>query len=440
VTAESQIQRTLKAPIEFAGVGLHSGAATRMRLLPAEDGNGITFVRKDLDGEPEVSADAANLRPRERRSCLKNGVAEVHTVEHLLAALYALRVDNVVVEIDGEEVPGMDGSANEFVAAIRAVGTVEQKTPRQVYQVTEPIYVREGNASLVALPGGGGLSVDYHLDYPTTAGNGDATRQTVSLRVSADAFEREIAPARTFVFEHEVDALRAAGLGKGANYQNTLVVGPDGGVKENALRCDDELARHKILDLLGDLATIGADLDAHIIATRSGHSLNTKLVQQLLEEMHGKEERGELLRETGLDIREVMNLLPHRYPFLLIDRVIALDGFKRAVAIKNVTVNEPFFQGHWPGQPIMPGVLQLEAMAQLAGVLLLRKLENTGKLAVLWSIDKVKLRGAVVPGDQLRIEVETLRLKPSVGHVQARCKVAGKLVAEAQLKFTLVDA
>lgn len=440
MSPDSKLQRTLKSPVEFKGIGLHSGAAAILRLMPAEEGNGITFVRKDLDGEPEVRASSANLRPRERRSCLKNGAAEVYTVEHLLAALYALKVDNVIVEINGEEVPGMDGSAQEFVAAIKAIGVVEQKAPRQVYQVTEPVYVREGDASLVALPGAGGLSVDYHLDYPTSASNGDATRQTVSLKISAEAFERDIAPARTFVFEHEVEALRAAGLGKGANYQNTLVVSRDGGVKENVLRCEDELARHKILDLLGDLATIGADLDAHIIATRSGHSLNMKLVQQLLEEMHGKEERGELLRETGLDIREVMNLLPHRYPFLLIDRVIELDGFKRAVAIKNVTINEPFFQGHWPGQPIMPGVLQLEAMAQLAGVLLLRKLENTGKLAVLWSIDKVKLRGAVVPGDQLRIEVETLRLKPSVGHVQARGKVAGKLVAEAQLKFTLVDA
>ena len=184
----------------------------------------------------------------------------------------------------------------------------------------------------------------------------------------------------------------------------------------------------------------GVDLDAHIVATRSGHSLNLKLVQRLIEQMQEAENAGELERPSQLDVRAIMNLLPHRYPFLFIDRVIELEGFKRAVAIKNVSINEPFFQGHWPGQPIMPGVLQLEAMAQLAGVLLLRKLENTGKLAVLWSIDKVKLRGAVLPGDQLRIEVNTIRAKPSVGHVEARCKVAGKIVAEAELKFTLIDA
>ncbi|MEM7205656.1 MAG: UDP-3-O-acyl-N-acetylglucosamine deacetylase [Planctomycetota bacterium] len=437
---ESRTQRTLKAAVEFRGVGLHSGAQTLVRVEPAEAGTGVTFVRRDLAGEPEVRAAAQNLKPRERRSCLKNGAAEVYTTEHLLAALWALTIDNAVVVLDGEEVPGMDGSARDFAAALSAVGTTELRSPRKRYPVTEPIYVREGDASLVALPGEGGLSVDYHLDYPSSRDNGDRARQTASVHISPETFERDIASARTFVFEHEVDALRSAGLGKGANYQNTLVVNPDGDIKENALRCEDELARHKILDLIGDLATLGLDVDAHVIATRSGHSLNAKLVQRLSDEIEEQENSGELVRETGLDIRDILNLLPHRYPFLLVDRVIELDGYKRAVGIKNVTINEPFFQGHWPGQPMMPGVLQLEAMAQLSGVLLLRKLANTGKLAVLWSIDKVKLRGAVVPGDQLRIEVETLRLKPSVGHVQARCKVAGKLVAEAQLKFTLVDA
>ncbi len=429
--------------MEFRGVGLHSGEETRVRVLPADAGVGVTFVRKDLSEEPEVRASAANLKPRERRSCLKNGAAEVYTCEHLLAALWALSVDNALVEIDGEELPGMDGSAREFTERLREVGVTELKATRPRYAVAEPIYVREGDASLVALPGEGALSVDYHLDYPQNAsgnGSGLRTRQTVSVRLSADSFASDIAMARTFVFEHEVEALRAAGLGKGANYQNTLVVSADGRIKENVLRCDDELARHKVLDLIGDLATVGVDLDAHVIATRSGHSLNSKLAHRLVEVIEEEENRGEVVRESGLDIRDILNLLPHRYPFLLVDRVIELDGYQRAVAIKNVTINEPFFQGHWPGQPIMPGVLQLEAMAQLSGVLLLRKLANTGKLAVLWSIDKVKLRGAVVPGDQLRIEVETLRLKPSVGHVQARCKVAGKLVAEAQLKFTLVDA
>ncbi len=445
VAPVGRMQRTLKTPVEYRGVGLHSGKEIRIMVRPAEAGTGVSFVRTDLDDHPVVRAHGANMKARQRRTCIQDGRAEVYTCEHLLAAMFALGIDNALVEIDGEEVPGLDGSSLEFYRALRDSGVVETRAPRPIYAVKQPIYVRDGAASIVALPGNGKLTIEYHLDY--SAKNGTATdqrpmpgaKQIVAFEMSPESFERDIAPARTFVFAHEVDALRAAGLGKGANAQNTLVVGPDG-PQANTLRWDDELARHKILDLIGDLANAGVDLDAHIIATRSGHALNMALVQRIQEEREREQEQGEGATETGLDIRQILKLLPHRYPFLLIDRVIELDGFQRAVAIKNVTINEPYFQGHWPEQPIMPGVLQLEAMAQLAGVLLLRKLENTGKLAVLWSIDKVKLRGAVVPGDQLRIEVETIRAKPQVGHVRARGKVAGRLVAEAELKFTLVDA
>lgn len=432
-------QRTLKSTAEFRGAGLHSGKDIRVVVRPAEAGTGVSFVRMDLDDHPVVRAHGANMKARQRRTCIQDGRAEVYTCEHLLAALYALGIDNVIVEIDGEEVPGLDGAAAEFFRGLREAGSVELRATRPIWSVKQPIYVREGSASLVALPGSGKLTVEYHLDYQGKNGTVPAAKQIVGFELSADSFEREIAPARTFVFAHEVEALRAAGLGKGANPQNTLVVGPEG-PQANTLRWEDELARHKILDLIGDLANAGIDLDAHIIATRSGHGLNMAMVQRIQEEREREQEQGEAPMDSGLDIRQILKLLPHRYPFLLIDRVIELDGFQRAVAIKNVTINEPFFQGHWPEQPIMPGVLQLEAMAQLAGVLLLRKLENTGKLAVLWSIDKVKLRGAVVPGDQLRIEVETIRAKPQVGHVRARCKVGGRLVAEAELKFTLVDA
>lgn len=432
-------QRTLRTAVEVRGVGLHSGKETKVVIKPTGPGEGIVFVRTDLPETPEIAAIGENMIHRERRSCLRDGPAEVFTCEHLLASLSALRVDNVMIEIDGDEPPGLDGSARDFVTAIRGAGFVEQNAERGTFAVKEPIYVREGSATLVALPGNGGFSVDYHLDFPGTNGTGHQ-HQIVSIGVDAESFEREIAGARTFVFEGEVEALRAAGLGKGATADNTLVIDQAGKSKQAELRWSDEIARHKILDLVGDLAMVGVDLDAHVVATRSGHSLNLKLVHRLLDEMHAAENAGEIERSSQLDVRAIMNLLPHRYPFLLIDRVIELEGFKRAVAIKNVTINEPYFQGHWPGQPIMPGVLQLEAMAQLSGVLLLRKLENTGKLAVLWSIDKVKLRGAVVPGDQLRIEVRTIRAKPSVGHVEARCKVSGKIVAEAELKFTLIDA
>jgi UDP-3-O-[3-hydroxymyristoyl] N-acetylglucosamine deacetylase/3-hydroxyacyl-[acyl-carrier-protein] dehydratase len=437
---QTRLQRTLKSPVEYRGVGLHSGKDIRITVRPAEAGTGVSFVRTDIEEHPVVRAHGANMKARQRRTCIQDGRAEVYTCEHLLAALYALGVDNALVEIDGEEVPGLDGASLEFFKALQASGTVETKAPRAHYSVKHPIYVREGAASIVALPGSGKLTIEYHLDYAAKNGQAQAQKQLVAFELTPENFEREIAPARTFVMEHEVEALRAAGLGKGANPQNTLVMGPSG-PQANTLRWDDELARHKILDLIGDLANAGVDLDAHIIATRSGHGLNMALVQRILEEREREQELGEAPpADTGLDIRQILKLLPHRYPFLLIDRVIELDGFQRAVAIKNVTINEPFFQGHWPEQPIMPGVLQLEAMAQLAGVLLLRKLENTGKLAVLWSIDRVKLRAAVQPGDQLRIEVETIRAKPQVGHVRARCKVGGKLSAEAELKFTLVDA
>jgi UDP-3-O-[3-hydroxymyristoyl] N-acetylglucosamine deacetylase/3-hydroxyacyl-[acyl-carrier-protein] dehydratase len=200
-----------------------------------------------------------------------------------------------------------------------------------------------------------------------------------------------------------------------------------------------EPVRHKMLDLLGDLFLLGADLQAHVIATRSGHATNAELVRRLVDLMQSDETGGLIQRESGLDVREVMRMLPHRYPFLLIDRVIEVEGYQRAVAIKNVSINEPFFTGHFPEQPLFPGVLQLEAMAQLAGVLLLRKLENTGKLAVLWSIDKVKLRGSVVPGDQLRIEVETVRMKGETAQVRGQGTVAGKLVCEATLMFTMLE-
>lgn len=434
----SRNQRTLKHAVEHRGVGLHSGKEVKLRITPGEAGTGITFVRTDIEDQPAVRACSENLKARQRRTCLLDGKAEVYTCEHLLAALYALNLDNAQVEIDGEEVPGLDGSALEFYRALKSAGVVEQRAARQRYQIKQPIYVREGNASIVALPGTGKLTVEYHLDYEARQAEGKQ-KQIVGFELTPESFEQEIAPARTFVFEHEVEALQAAGLGKGASPQNTLIMGPDG-PRENSLKWDDELARHKVLDLIGDLANCGVDLDAHLIATRSGHGLNMALVQRIHEERAREQELGEVEREEGLDIQKILNLLPHRYPFLMIDRVIELDGFQRAVAIKNVSINEPFFQGHWPDHPIMPGVLQLEAMAQLAGILLLRKLDNTGKLAVLWSIDKVKLRGAVVPGDQLRIEVETIRAKPAVGHVRARCKVAGRLVAEAELKFTLIDA
>jgi len=426
-------QRTLKSAVEFSGVGLHSGRTIRGRMLPAAPGAGVEFVRTDLPDAPSIPANIRYHHLKERRTRLQRGAAEVDTVEHLLAVCQGLHIDNLVVELDGSELPGLDGSAQQFVELVQRAGISEQDAQAKELVLDQPIYVRANGATLVALPSEKpGLSIQYVASFQEPGVEGGSFQ----LELGEESFLKEIAPARTFCLASEVEMLQKAGLGKGATRENTVVLGDPASV----MRMPGEPVRHKVLDLLGDLYLLGADLSAHIIATRSGHSTNAELVRRLFDVMQAQETGGLLRRESGLEVREILRLLPHRYPFLLIDRVIEIDGYKRAVAIKNVTINEPFFQGHFPTAPLMPGVLQLEAMAQLAGVLLLRKMENTGKLAVLWSIDKVRLRGAVTPGDQLRIEVETIRDKEQTAQVRAIGSVAGKTVCEATLMFTLVDA
>ncbi len=429
----SRLQRTLRAPVEFSGVGLHSGRAVRARVLPAPQSTGIEFVRTDVPDAQPIPALVQYRVQADLRTRLKRGNAEVETVEHLLAACSGLGIDNLRIEMDGAEMPGMDGSARPFLELFQQVGTVEQRAEARTFRLDEPIYVREKNATLVALPSDQpGLTLQYiaSFDDPDVQGG------SLQFDVTPESFATDIASARTFCLASEVEKLKAAGFGKGATRENTVVLGDP----QTQLRMLGEPVRHKMLDLIGDLALLGADLHAHVIATRSGHATNAELVRRLVDLMQEKETGGLIQRESGLDIREVMKLLPHRYPFLMIDRVIEIDGYQRAVGIKNVSINEPFFQGHFPDHPVMPGVLQLESMAQLAGVLLLRKLEFTGKLAVLWSIDKVKLRGAVVPGDQLRIEVETLRMKGEMGQVKGTGSVAGRVVCEAHLMFTMLES
>ncbi len=426
-------QRTLRTAVEFSGVGLHSGTVTNLRVLPAPQDTGIEFVRTDLADAPPIPARIQYRVPVDRRTRLERGGAQVDTVEHLLGVCHALGIDNLTVEMSGPEMPGMDGSAKDIFDLFTKAGIVDQRAEAKVFRLDQPVYVREGKATLVALPSeNASLTLQYIAAFDEPGVDGGS----VQLEITPESFAREIAPARTFCLASEVAALQKAGFGKGATRENTVVLGDP----ETVMRMSGEPVRHKMLDLLGDLALLGADLHAHIIATRSGHATNAELVRRLIDLMQQAETGGLVTRESGLDVREILRMLPHRYPFLMIDRVIEIDGYQRAVAIKNVSINEPFFQGHFPDQPIMPGVLQLEAMAQLAGVLLLRKLENTGKLAVLWSIDKVKLRGAVVPGDQLRLEVETMRMKGQTGQVRGVGKVAGRVVCEAQLMFTLVDA
>jgi UDP-3-O-[3-hydroxymyristoyl] N-acetylglucosamine deacetylase/3-hydroxyacyl-[acyl-carrier-protein] dehydratase len=429
----SRKQRTLRTPVEFSGVGLHSGETIKARILPAAQGKGIEFVRTDLTDAPSIPALIAYHSPMDRRTRLVRDGAHVETVEHFLAACAASRIDNLRVELNGPEFPGLDGSALPFLEFFSQAGTVEQREEAKVFRLDQPVYVRDGDATLVALPN---KTDSLVLQYVAFFDEPGVQSGAFQVELTPESFERDIAPARTFCLASEVEYLVAQGFGKGATKENTVVLGDP----ETKFRMPDEPVRHKLLDLVGDLRLLGADLNAHIIANRTGHKSNADLVRKLLDLMQAQETGGLVQRESALDIREIVRMLPHRYPFLMIDRVIEVEGYRRAVAIKNVTINEPYFQGHFPEMPIMPGVLQLEAMAQLAGMLLLRKLEHTGKLAVLWSIDKVKLRGAVTPGDQLRLEVETIRTKGKTAQVRASGSVAGNRVCEAILMFTMIEA
>ena len=427
-----RLQRTLRTAVELSGRGLHSGELVDVRILPAPQDTGVEFVRTDLPDALPIPAHVRFLSNRDRRTHLERGGAEVDTVEHLLAVCGGMLVDNLRVEVSGQEMPGMDGSGKTLVELFDQAGVVEQRAEARVFRLEQPIYVREGEATLVALPAEKpGLTLQYIASFSDPEVEGGSFQ----IEVTPGSFATEIAPARTFCLASEVESLRAAGLGKGATRENTVVLGDP----QTVLRMPGEPVRHKLLDLLGDLRLLGADLHAHVIATRSGHKTNADLVRRLVDLMEAQETGGLIRRETGLDVRGVMRMLPHRYPFLLIDRVIEIDGYQRAVGIKNVSINEPFFSGHFPEKPLMPGVLQLETMAQLAGVLLLRKLEHTGKLAVLWSIDKVRLRAPVEPGDQLRVEVETQRLKGEIAQVRGQGTVGGRTVCEALLTFTMVE-
>jgi UDP-3-O-[3-hydroxymyristoyl] N-acetylglucosamine deacetylase/3-hydroxyacyl-[acyl-carrier-protein] dehydratase len=429
-------QRTIKSPFEVTGLGLHTGAEAKVRVAPGDADSGVVFVRSDLPDAPIIPAAYKYIADNPRRTTLKNEEAEVHTVEHLCAALMGLGIDNLKVEVSAPEMPGLDGSALPWAEQLQKAGIVEQRSQRKLLEIREPVAVNLGDSFITAVPNEHeGLALSYTLDFPGTA----VGSQFLALDVTPENFREKIAPARTFCLASEIDELKQRGLGRGATRENTIVIGAaaDGAPPP---RFHDEHVRHKVLDLLGDLFLLGADLQGRVVATKSGHAANRKLVGRLIETLEIDELNGSIQPSTGMDIKEILGLLPHRYPFLLIDRVIELEGYRRAVGIKNVTINEPFFQGHWPSQPIMPGVLILEAMAQLAGLLLLRRLENTGKLAVLWSIDEVKLRRAVVPGDQLRIEIEATKVRSKMGQGHAIAKVGNHKVAEALLTFTLVDA
>ena len=430
-------QRTISLEAEIEGHGLFTGQRVHLRLKPAPPSTGLVFTRVDLGPNATVSATIQSVAKRFQRTTLANGEICVETAEHLLAALAGLGIDNLYAELDAPELPAGDGSAADYVRLLRQAGIVEQDQERQVLKVTEPITVQDGDSLVTALPGPDDeLSLTYHLDYGPGA---VVPPQVFSMKLTPDAFVREIATTRTYILESEVEDLRQRGYGPQATYDDLLVIGPDGPI-HNTYRYPDEPARHKTLDVVGDLFLLNCDLCGRIVAMRGGHTLNHRLIRRLLEQAAGRGSPAAGAMRAAMDINQIMSVLPHRYPFLLIDRILSIEDEVRAVGIKNVSINEHFFQGHYPGTPIMPGVLIVEAMAQLSGVLLLKKLQRTEQVAVLLSMDKVKLRKTVHPGDQLRLEAEVVRLKARTAQVVTRAWVGDELAAEARIRFMLVSA
>ncbi len=429
-------QRSIARDVEVRGVGFLTGADVSLRFRPAEADTGVVFIRTDLPDRPAVAAHIRHVVPRQRRTTLQHGAASVEMVEHVLAALAGLHIDNCTVEIDAPETPGCDGSSQAFVEGLNAAGVAELDRERETLVIDRPVSVREGQSVLTALPGDGeGLTLAYHLDYGRQTSIGT---QSYFLDLSPESFRRELAPSRTFLLEAEADALRRAGVGSRTTEADLLIFGPDG-VIGNRLRYPDECARHKVLDMVGDLSLLSKDLCGHVVAHRSGHQLNAALVRRLLRAV----ERGRRINpgagDPHLEIAAIMKILPHRYPFLLLDRVLELDPGRRIVALKNITCNEPFFQGHWPGRPIMPGVLLIEALAQAAGVMFGDLVDTDEQVALMVSINDVKIRRQVVPGDQLLLEVTGLRVKPSAARVKGVARVGAQVAAEADIRFVMVE-
>ena len=436
-------QKTIQKEATVKGIGLHTAKEANLIFKPADVDRGINFVRTDLPGRPLVEARIENSlsysRSPRRTSIAKNGT-ELYTIEHLMAALSGLGIDNLSIEINNEEVPGLDGSSESFFNILMEAGLKQQDKPRHHYSIKEPIVIEEDNSSIIALP-----SSEFKISYTLSYSHPLLKAQFMETSINSQIFKRELASARTFCLEDEAGELQHQGFGQGANYENTLVFGKDGIIIKNKLRYNDEFVRHKILDLLGDLYLLGEPIEGHIIALKSGHSLNLKLVRRIKEQKE-RYSLGGVSAGSGsevgeeLDTEAIKKILPHRQPFLFVDRIISLERGKRAVGIKNVTINDYFFKGHFPGKPVMPGVLIVEAMAQVGGVMVLSLEENRGKLAYFMAADNIKFRKTVIPGDKLVFEVEAVRVKSKTGQVYGKALVDGKIVAEAHILFALSDS
>jgi len=423
-------RRTITRAVTVAGVGLHLGRPCALTFEPAALGSGIRFRRTDLDGRPETRAHAESAIAAERRTQLGTGDGALHTVEHVLAAVAGLEIDDLLIAMDAAEPPIMDGSAEPFRQALLEAGPREHGGRADVLRLRESVRVVDGESVYVAHPAEA-LDLEVTIDFPHPL----IGTQTGRYRLTRDAFSRELAPARTFGMLSWVEGLREKGLIQGASTENTIVL-DDREVVGTTLRWPDEFVRHKAMDVVGDLALAGMRVAARITATKPSHRGTVTLVREMLAHALPQQSEARVL----LGIEDIMKILPHRYPFLLVDRIVEMEEKKRIVGIKNVTINEPFFQGHFPGHPIMPGVLIVEAMAQVGGVLLMGTVDDPeSKVVYFMSLDNVKFRKPVRPGDQVRIEVDIVQLRNTVCRIKGVAKVDDGVVCEAEMAAVVRD-
>jgi UDP-3-O-[3-hydroxymyristoyl] N-acetylglucosamine deacetylase/3-hydroxyacyl-[acyl-carrier-protein] dehydratase len=445
-------QQTIQKPVGYEGVGLHSGYAVNMTLLPAAPNTGVRFRRVDLEGRPEVEARVENVSETNRSTTLSKGAVKVHTVEHVLAALAGSGVDNAVVELDANEPPIADGSSRSFCRLIVEAGMAPQAEAREPYRLTEPIEVQLGETFISAFP-----HDTFKITCTSADGQGRFT-QFYALEITPRSWDKELSKARTFCFFEEIEYLIKNNLIKGGSLENAVVIRDDVVLTNEPLRYPEEFVRHKMLDIIGDLSLAGRPLCAHIVAVKPSHTANCELARRIQQQWRrplaaaqsfapppapratepGAGASLVVVDGVSLDSAQVIKVLPHRYPFLMVDKVTSIEGNK-ITAVKNVTINEPYFQGHFPGHPVMPGVLQLEAIAQVAGILTLKRAENVGKLAYFMAADSVKWRKPVRPGDTLVIQVELTKSRGRIGRAHGVCLVDGEEVSEAEVTFMMMD-